>query len=246
MITVVFGDSIAKGIVTTKGSMYTAKDNAVSIVSKYYDQAITNVSRYGQTVKRLDEKKIVDKFIKQVDKQKEKFAIISLGGNDSDFDWKEVSMDPDFNHLPKTPLAKFVSIYEKLIIKLKNNGFGVVLMTVFPIDSSRYFNNVIEKIADPNEVLKFLKGDVEQIKRFQEKYNNEVVQLAKKHKCILFDIRTKFLALPNYLDYICLDGVHPNEEGYKIISKFIIEKISRTKEFGHWVDFSGDSREQVV
>lgn len=244
MTTVLFGDSIAKGIVSLNGNIKTIDDNAASLVAKHFDKEIINVSRYGQTVKRLYDKKIVDQFIGKVHEE-EKYAILALGGNDSDFDWKKVGIDPLFDHPPKTPIEEFKEIYEKLISKLKRQGYIVVIATVFPIDSKRYFRNVISKVADPREVIKFLKGEVEQIAKFQESYNAEVVKLAKKHDCPILDIRSKFLEIPKYLDYMCSDGVHPNEKGYEMISNIIIGEIKKAKRFIFWSSYQAEKETQV-
>ena len=65
MRTVVFGDSIAKGIVTIQGKIETIEDNAVRLISNYYKTEIDNISFYGQTLKRIYDKKIVDKSLNQ-------------------------------------------------------------------------------------------------------------------------------------------------------------------------------------
>ena len=46
MRTVVFGDSIAKGIVTIQGRIETIEDNAVRLISNYYKTEIDNISFY--------------------------------------------------------------------------------------------------------------------------------------------------------------------------------------------------------
>lgn len=34
----------------------------------------------------------------------------------------------------------------------------------------------------------------------------------------LIDVRDEFLAIHNYRDYLCLDGIHLNEQGQKVMA----------------------------
>lgn len=78
----------------------------------------------------------------------------------SDYDWKMVVQFPNEQHYPKTTPDKFEKLLS-IIKKLQSNNLKVVLTTIPPIDSKRYFENVIKKVADGSMVLKFLNHDIQ-------------------------------------------------------------------------------------
>ena len=53
-------------------------------------------------------------------------------------------------------------------------------------------------------------------------YNLELYRLAASSNVPVIDITTCFLSRRNYSDYLCEDGMHPNEEGHKLISDAIL------------------------
>ena len=234
MRTVVFGDSIAKGIVTIQGRIETIEDNAVRLISNYYKTEIDNISFYGQTLKRIYDKKIADKYLESIDDKEEVFAVFALGGNDSDYDWKKVSENPYIKHDPKTLLEDFESMLLEMIGKLKSKGITVVLTTIIPLDSQSYFDNVISKMGDPDQIMIFLENDVENISRHQESYSQAILRCAKQTNTILLDIRSKMSFIPNAQKFMCTDGVHPNEDGYKYLAESAIQEINSYDVLEKW------------
>ena len=55
-------------------------------------------------------------------------------------------------------------------------------------------------------------------------YSLAVEDLAKREQVPLIDIRSDFLRDQCFSDYLCEDGIHPNERGHLLISKAIREK----------------------
>ena len=96
----VFGDSIGKGVFTDGGKIEVIKDNAVKLFEEWKGIEIDNRSGYGQSLKRLLDKGVIEKYIAGLDKSKRNIAVIELGGNDADFDWKAVADAPNENHYP--------------------------------------------------------------------------------------------------------------------------------------------------
>ena len=90
----VFGDSIGKGVFTDGGKIEVIKDNAVRLFEEWKGIEIDNRSGYGQSLKRLLDKGVIEKYIAGLDKSKRNIAVIELGGNDADFDWKAVADAP--------------------------------------------------------------------------------------------------------------------------------------------------------
>ena len=219
------GDSIAKGI-ATENMRLTRLDTCASIlVGEYLGANINNLSVYGQTIGRVEEKKLVEKYIENLDKSKNNKVVFSIGGNDADFDWVEVGKNPSFNHQPKTSHKIFETTLRKMIRMLKNEGVDVWITGLPPVDSYRYFDRVICKIANGENVLDFLDEDISNIQRHQEFYNFLLYKIAVTENCGFLDIRSIFLKDKNFLEKFCSDGVHPNKEGHKMIADEIIKQI---------------------
>jgi len=162
------------------------------------------------------------------------FAVFALGGNDSDYDWKKVSENPYIKHDPKTLLEDFESMLLEMIGKLKSKGITVVLTTIIPLDSQSYFDNVISKMGDPDQIMIFLENDVENISRHQEAYSQAILRCAKQTNTILLDIRSKMSFIPNAQKFMCTDGVHPNEDGYKYLAESAIQEINSYDVLEKW------------
>jgi lysophospholipase L1-like esterase len=109
----------------------------------------------------------------------------------------------------------------ELIGLVQKNGGRPVLLNLPPIDPKRYFR-WISKGLDKTNILAFL-GEIETIYRWQEMYSKEVEELAVKEKIPFIDIRSGFLNKKNFSDYLCADGIHPNEKGHLLISRAIRE-----------------------
>jgi acyl-CoA thioesterase I len=220
-----FGDSISKGTVFDNDKIKFIKENIPYYIKQELNIEIENFSQYGQTLKRAIEKGLFDNYLASLNPKENNYAIICLGGNDADFDWKTVANTPFEKHTAKTPLDEFSKLLDNTIIKLKNSGVKVILSTIMPINSELFFENVIGKIADKNNVLKFLSNDLSNIHRVQECYNSEIIKSSYRTGCLLIDVRSQILQISDYLKYFCKDGIHPNENGYKFLSELYINEI---------------------
>ncbi|MFA6860628.1 MAG: SGNH/GDSL hydrolase family protein [Clostridia bacterium] len=223
----IFGDSIPKGIVYLDDKIQIAENCTVNILESFYNIKINNKSAYGQTLIRIVERQEIEKYISSFNISNKNVVFMCVGGNDSDYNWKEVEKSPEQNHCSKTSISEFAETIEKTVLKLKNNNVEVFLCTLVPIDSNRYMENMISKIANPEKIMAFLNNDVTNISRHQELFNNEIIKCAIKHNCPLLDIRSKFLMKRDYLDYYCIDGVHPNLKGQKFLAEKIVEDIEK-------------------
>lgn len=56
-------------------------------------------------------------------------------------------------------------------------------------------------------------------------YNLAVFKTAAAADVPLLDITSCFLSRPNYADYLCEDGIHPNSEGYRLIANALYEQM---------------------
>ena len=219
---VVWGDSLAKGVIydSSRDRHVFLPETGVNIISKILGIEIINKAKYGLTVTKGFEiiKRDLDSNI-NCDS-----ALIEFGGNDCDFNWEEVSSNPNKSHIPNTPIETFKEYIIKIIDLLKQNCIRPILTTLPPIDDDKYFDFITRKGLSRDNILTWL-GDKHQIYRHQELYSNQIPFLAKKMGCDLIDYRTIFLSQRNYKDYLCEDGIHPNKDGQKLIGTSIIQVL---------------------
>ncbi len=215
----IFGDSITKGMYFDGLKPQKIQNSFVEILQKEGNLSITNNSVFGQTLKRVYEKGIIQTYALQNDVDN-RVCVIALGGNDSDYNWLEVQNGSAITYAPKTSLEEFSFMLENLVEILKEKNIIPILCSLCPVDSNRYFDNVLAKKFDGTKILEFLHGDKQNIYRYQELYNNEIIKLAMKTNTIFFDYRKEFLKRADYTQLMCLDGIHPNEQGHKLIAEF--------------------------
>lgn len=226
---IIFGDSVGKGIIFEDNKLKVCENNAVKIVSEYIGIPIENKSIYGQTMQRLYTKGIVDKFIEENKNSQEKdvTVILELGNNDSDFEWNNFTEDNYLTQKAKTSLENFEKMYEETIRNLQKNGYRVIICTPTPLISEWYFNNVIKQRYNGEVIMKFFGNDVSNIQRTQEVYNIKVLEVACRNRCKVLNLRSELLLMKNFSNYMCADGIHPNEKGYKVIASSIIRQLSQ-------------------
>jgi len=219
----VFGDSVSKGVVfdSVLKKYILLRDCFANRIKSSFPLIIKNYSKFGCTV---------TKGMEMLRRHKSELAgydytVLEFGGNDCDFDWAEVSADPERDHQPKTPIGVFEQKYQELIEQVKKCGSRPVMLTLPPIDAKRYFE-WISRGLNPGAILKWL-GDIEHIYRWHERYNLAVCRVAKECGVPLIDISSAFLEKHRYQDLICEDGIHPNENGHRLISAVISDTIKQ-------------------
>lgn len=217
----VWGDSLLKGVVLDEaaGRYRILKDNVVSQCAKLLGISIQNRSHFGLTSGKGKELLLSD-----LDTDQDfSAAILEFGGNDCDYNWAEVAERPDDAHIPNTPLDQFTDNVRVMINSLKAQDVPIVVVSLPPIHSVRYFNWITRTGLSQENILRFL-GDVEHIYRHHERYSMAVTRLACEMGCHLIDIRDAFLAEKHYEDYLCLDGIHPNQKGHQLMRDALISQ----------------------
>ena len=219
-----WGDSVLKGVIYDEDrKRYTRlEDNNAVRVLEDFGLDIRNNTRFGLTAPKA--KDLMERALdKGMDSE---LAVIEFGGNDCDFNWREVSEHPDIEHKPNTPIEFFRQCIVDMVSLLRKKGIIPVLMNLPPIDAIKYFS-WISKGLNPKNILAWL-GDVQRIYRHHECYNISVMSLAGSLGCDLIDIRQPFLLQNNYSSFICEDGIHPNREGHALMQK-TLGKYAREK-----------------
>lgn len=222
----VFGDSVLKGVIYENNAYKVSKDRFSNICEDVLGISIENKAKFGSTINVG--KNIISKNIDLIKQTKSKYIVMEFGGNDCDYNWIEVSENPNKEHYPKSTIKEFIEIYSGLINELKKLGKIPVLLSLPPIDSDKYFNYITKKLNADN-ILKWMEGNKQFLTNWHERYNIEVFKLAINNNIPIIDITSKFLEMKNYSELLCDDGIHPNEKGHLLIAEMIKEHIERRK-----------------
>lgn len=215
----VFGDSVAKGVVydEEKNRYIFSKNSFVNLFSKYENIEVKNYSKFGLTINRgeaIFEKRLAEIEVGDI-------VVLEFGGNDCNFNWADISKNPNIEHLPATDINIFKKVYIEMIDEIKEVGGIPIILSLPPLDTNRFFDWISQGLSQKN-ILGFL-GEKEYIYRWHELYNLAITEVATEKKVPLVDIRKTFLSQHKIHDLICKDGMHPSEKGHKLISQAILQ-----------------------
>ena len=125
--------------------------------------------------------------------------------------------------LPKTPLNDFLENLDSMVKLCKENNITPIIMTMPPLVGDRWFENVSKNLNKEN-IAKFLgENPGDKLSRNNELYNLNIIDYAIKNDVKIADVRKLFLQQDDYRKLMCLDGIHPNQDGYDLMAKFWIE-----------------------
>ncbi|MDD4081637.1 MAG: SGNH/GDSL hydrolase family protein [Eubacteriales bacterium] len=217
----VWGDSIGRavGFSDSLNRYAVIKPNYREMLLQSQSVNIINHARFGATLPEG----LAD-FLEagEVDAQA---VAIQFGGNDCNYDWAAVSEYPDQPHSPRTALEAFEKGLRQFVRQVQSRGKIAILVTPPPLDAQRFFAWVTNGL-NADAILGFL-GDLQHIYRWQERYAAAIHRAALATRSRLFDLRDAFLAADNFPDYLCLDGMHPNEKGQRLIASAIRDALPR-------------------
>lgn len=210
----VIGDSILKGVVLNEstGKYKRSPSFGFDAMANGLGLTIVNLSHFGSTIGRG--LLTVQRLLKS--KTPTDAAIIELGGNDSDFCWHTVEQAPTANHSPNTPLDEFKRLYTAVINELRQAKIVPIICSVPPLCAERYLDWITRQGLRRERILQWL-GDVNAIYRYQEQYANCVQSIARDNDCAVIDIRGALLKHLHMPRLFCMDGIHPNPMGQRLI-----------------------------
>lgn len=225
---VVFGDSISRGVIfdEEKHRHSLLLDSFTNLVKQHLAGVVINAAKFGSTL--VDG---LQRLQNDVLQKKPDIVLIEFGGNDCDFPWEEMAADPSILRQPKTERKTFYELLKELVTKLNEMEIVPVLVSLPPLDAEKYFRWVSKnsELAQQN-ILKYI-GSVSRIYSWHEQYNAAILRVAEETKTRLIDIRSSFLETEDYTKLICLDGIHPNSEGHRVIAGKILDYIRTNYSF---------------
>lgn len=209
----IYGDSIMKGTILDDGYRYHAIMNEYLLkLYKRFGIEAENRSRFGITVERGHSilRRDIDEGLDC------ELALIEFGGNDSNFHWDKISLEPDREHLPFTSMQDFKHTMAAMTEELRAEGVQPVMMTLPPIEPNRYLDFISRNGNNKANILHWL-GYANRIFEVHKSYSDAVEEIAKERMVPLVDVRSAFPVGEALGKYVCIDGIHPTEKGYALI-----------------------------
>lgn len=213
----IVGDSLLKGVIydeTLKKHVLLKENGIAKLIDEGFN--IRNDAKFGLTIKKAQ--KIIEGSNLDSDS-----IILEVGGNDCDFNWDEVSLNPYLNHQAKTPIDVFEQSLIDLVTFIMSNNIKPILVSIPPLDDRLFFDFICQNRNKEN-ILAFL-GEVNQIYKHQKSYNEVISRVAKTYNLTYIPLREIIESSNSYQDMYCLDGMHLNKEGQNIIYKTILKYI---------------------
>ena len=224
---VALGDSIIKGVlVQSEGerSRYSLADKSiVECCAEKLGGESLNLGKMGCTIEAGE--RILNRYLDKMSGAQ--YVLLEYGGNDSDYNWQEVAEAPEKEHFPRTRLEVFEQVYERVINKIKEMGAIPLVLSLPPMDAERYFTFFSQKWEDGfrANVMRWLGGSTNTIMSGHELYNLATMRIAQRTGVQWIDVTSGLLKDNHFRDYLCDDGIHPNEMGQRKMAEAIIQKI---------------------
>ncbi len=210
------GDSILEGVIhnAQTNRYHILQDNFVALSGKKLNVQWKNFARMGSTV--LEGFAQLKAHLREVSESD--YILLCFGANDCNYNWEEISLFPNKKHRPQLELNLFHQKYVELIQRIQKMGKMPLLLSLVPVASSCIFRDKCQG-RNQHNILKFLRGDVENIYRWVSMYNLEIFKVAQETNVPVVDIASCFLKELDYTHFLCDDGIHPNEKGHALIAK---------------------------
>ena len=224
---VALGDSIIKGVlVQSEGerSRYSLADKSiVECCAEKLGGESLNLGKMGCTIEAGE--RILNRYLDKMSGAQ--YVLLEYGGNDSDYNWQEIAEAPEKEHFPRTRLEVFEQVYERVINKIKEMGAIPLVLSLPPMDAERYFAFFSQKWEDGfrANVMRWLGGSTNTIMSGHELYNLATMRVAQRTGVQWIDVTSGLLKDNHFRDYLCDDGIHPNEMGQRKMAEAIIQKI---------------------
>lgn len=224
---VALGDSVIKGVIMDRegqNSRYSLADKSVvDCCAERLGVEGVNLAKMGCTIEACE--RILNRFSDRL--VGAQYVLLECGGNDSDYDWRAIADSPAEQHLAKTPIAVFESVYERVINKIKELGAIPLVLSLPPMDAQQYFNFFSTGWSQDRKdnVLSWLGGSTNTIMSGHELYNLATMRVAQRTGAVWVDVTSELLRERNFRSYLCDDGIHPNERGQRKMAEAVLSAM---------------------
>lgn len=215
-----FGDSIMKGVVSSEKNtdgkpLYRVSDNNfINRLGRQFGISVKNFACFGSTTTQG---------VKHIDRHKDDVAesdciMLEYGGNDCDYNWKEVSENPYVTHIPKNPVDIFVSQYSALIQKIRSMNGNPIIMSLPLIDPDRFFEYLSAGLNRDN-ILAWLGGRTMHLYQWHEMYNVELFKMSRRLQVPIIDITTPFWSFETTATFFATTESIPTKKATPLLPK---------------------------
>lgn len=226
---VCFGDSLTRGVSYVKGRMRILKENypaflqELALVNQKEDLAVINKGVFNDNSDLL-----LSRLQKDVIQELPDYVIIGVGGNDCNFRWDEVAVNPDEEHQPIVPIDRYIENLKQIINQVRESNSVPVLMTLPPLDPVRYYKLLSERYGSSISHWISLQGGIE---HWHGLYNRNLTKLAEQLEVVKIDVRTALKQSGDLMNFISDDGIHLTGEGYKTVGVEIFSALVGKNQF---------------
>lgn len=218
-----FGDSLTRGVSVAKGRLRILKENYPAFLQQLFSEnEKDDVSVINKGVFNDNSDSLLTRVDKDVIEQHPDYAIIEIGGNDCNFNWREVVQKPLVPHAPIVPIDRYLENIKTIVTKIQQNGITPIISTLPPLDPVRYYKNVSDTYS---EVVGHLISTMGGIEHWHGIYNRNLNKLADELGVLKIDVRSAIKKAGDLTELISDDGIHLTAEGYKIFSLDVYEKL---------------------
>ncbi|HBU12410.1 MAG TPA: G-D-S-L family lipolytic protein [Clostridiales bacterium] len=222
----VLGDSVSKGVVLHphKKRYVFSKDGFIKQLTAKIKPDVFDFSKFGSTTSYG--KDLLQKKLSELEPD---LVLIEYGSNDCDYHWDEVAENPFSRHMPNLSLTHYIENMASMVSVIRAGGRIPILTNLHPLDGRRYFNWFTKNdIARQKSTLLWLKR-VDHIYWWQEMYSYALERTAAALGVVVINIRNAFLRQKDYTEYLCEDGIHPNEAGHDLIRQTFLDTMTGSR-----------------
>lgn len=216
---VCFGDSLTRGVSVVNGRLRIVKKN----YPYYLKEALLSNNESAVTVINKgvfndSSESLLKRLEKDVMEENPDYVIIAIGGNDCNFNWNDVTENPEAEHQANVPIDRYLANIKTMIKRMKEAGITPIVMTLPPLDPVRYYQFLSNQHGTSISHWICMTGGIEY---WHGLYNERLSKLADEWNIAKIDVRKALKQAGSQQEIISDDGIHLTPIGYKALGKEI-------------------------
>jgi isoamyl acetate esterase len=217
-----FGDSITRGVSFVKGRLRIIKENYPTFLQNFFTND-SDVDVINKGVFNDNSNLLIKRLEKDVLMEHPDIVIICIGGNDCNFQWGDVALKPEDEHIPIVPLQNYIDNVKEIVERVKNSGIKPLLLTLPPLDPARYYRSIASQYGKSiSHWISYVGG----IEHWHGLYNRSLSLLIEQLDVLSIDVRTALKKAGDLKDLISDDGIHLTPKGYYTMGKIVYEELT--------------------